>query len=203
MSLALLNDYFPLQLEKGDREEKFLTSGVTWQAYELLLASLGNSSSYRVAYLSETLEIMSPSRSHELDKENIGRLLEAYLEENLIRFWGLGSTTFKSKDKQAGKEPDKSYCIGTDKEIPDLAIEVIYTSGGVDTLEIYQRLGVREIWFWQNQQFTIYCLQDNSYQKQSQSKLLPNLDLSLLAQYVIISDPLESITEWRKQIRIN
>ncbi len=203
MTSVLLNDYFPLQLEKGDREEKFLTSGVTWQAYELLLGSLGNSSSYRVAYLSEILEIMSPSRSHELDQENIGRLLEAYLEENCIRFWGLGSTTFKSKDKQAGKQPDKSYCIGTDKDIPDLAIEVIYTSSGVNTLEIYQRLGVREIWFWQDQQFTIYCLQDDSYQKQSQSKLLPNLDLSLLAQYVIISDPLEAITEWRKQIKIN
>ena len=68
MTSALLSDYFPLQL-KGDREEKFITSGVTWQAYESLLSTLGNSSSYRVAYLSETLEIMSPSRNHELDKK--------------------------------------------------------------------------------------------------------------------------------------
>ena len=202
MTSALLNDYFPLQLE-GDREEKFLTSGVTWQAYELLLASLGNSSSYRVAYLVETLEIMSPSRSHELDKENIGRLLEAYLEENRIRFWGLGSTTFKSEDKQAGKEPDKSYCIGTDKDIPDLAIEVIYTSGGVDSLEIYRRLGVREVWFWQNNQFKIYCLQDSNYPLKTQSQLLPNLDLALLARYVTMSDPLDAVIEWRKQVRVN
>jgi Uma2 family endonuclease len=204
MTSALLKDYFLLQLE-GDREEKFLTSGVTWQAYELLLASLGNSSSYRVAYLSETVEIMSPSRSHELDKENIGRLLEAYLEENRIRFWGLGSTTFKSKDKQAGKEPDKSYCIGTDKDLPDLAIEVIfiYTSGGIDTLEIYRRLGVGEVWLWQNNQFKIYCLQDDNYRLETQSQLLPNLDLALLARYVTISDPLEAIIEWRKQVRVN
>lgn len=205
MTLALLNDYFPLHLETGDREEKFITSGVNWQDYESLLASLGNSSSYRVAYLLKTLEIMSPSRSHELDKENIARLLEAYLEERRIRFWGLGSTTFKSKDKQVGKEPDKSYCLGTNKDIPDLAIEVIYTSGGVDTLEIYRRLGVGEVWLWQNQQFTIYCLQNknNSYQEQSNSKLLPNLDLVLLAQYVVISDPLEAIVQWRQQIRVN
>ncbi len=92
MASTLLNNYFPLQPEKGDREEKFITSGITWQAYESLLTSLGNSSSYRVAYLSETLEIMSPSRSHELAKKAIARLLEAYLEENRIRFWGLGST---------------------------------------------------------------------------------------------------------------
>ncbi len=39
----------------------------------------------------------------------------------------------KNKDKQAGKEPDECYCLETDKDIPDLAIEVIYTGGGVDT----------------------------------------------------------------------
>ncbi len=63
MTLALLSDYFPLELEKGDREEKFITSGVTWQAYESLLTSLGNRSCYRIAYLLETLEIISPSHS--------------------------------------------------------------------------------------------------------------------------------------------
>ena len=214
MTPALLSDYFPLQLEGDypsdtlrDREERFLTPGVTWQAYESLLASLGNSSSYRVAYLLETLEIMSPSRSHELDKENIGRLLEAYLEEKRIRFWGLDSTTFRSPDKQAGKEPDECYCIGTDKDLPDLAIEVVYTSSGVDTLEIYRRLGVGEVWFlrmetlpfrelvphsrWQNR-FEIYCLEEDGYQQQSASRLLPDLDLTLLAQYVT-KDPLDAI----------
>ncbi|GAB4543012.1 MAG: Uma2 family endonuclease [Pleurocapsa sp.] len=207
MTSALLSDYFPLQLEDDrtsrtlqDREEKYITSGVTWQAYESLLASLGNSSSYRVAYLLATLEIMSPSRSHELDKKAIARLLEAYLETKRIRFWGLGSTTLKNKDKQAGKEPDECYCIGTDKDIPDLAIEVIYTSGGVDILEIYRRLGVGEVWFWQNNQLKVYCWQDDSYQQQSTSKLLPDLDLTLFAQYLVINDPLDAIVEWRKAI---
>ena len=193
MTSALLSDYFPLQLE-GDREEKFITSGVAWQAYESFLSSLGNSSSYRVAYLCETLEIMSPSRNHELDKKAIARLLEAYLESKRIRFWGLGSTTLKSQDKQAGKEPDECYCIGTNKEIPDLAIEVVYTSGGVNTLEIYQRLGVSEVWIWQNEQFTIYCLKNNTYIQQFSSELLPDLEIPLLAQHVIITDPLDAIT---------
>ena len=206
MTPALLSDYFPLQLESDrtshiqNREEKYITSGVTWQAYESLLSALGNTSSYRVAYLLETLEIMSPSRSHELDKKAIARLLEAYLEEKRIRFWGLGSTTLKNKDKKAGKEPDECYCIGTDKEIPDLAIEVVYTSGGVDTLEIYKRLGVGEVWIWQNEQFEVYCLDGDNYQQQQQSKLLPDLDLISLSQHVVIQDPLLSIMQWRKAI---
>ena len=127
-------------------------------------------------------------------------MLEAYLEEKRIRFWGLGSTTLKNKDKQAGKEPDECYCIGTDKEIPDLAIEVVYTSGGVDTLEIYQRLRVEEVWIWQNNQLQVYCLNGDSYQQQSASKLLPDLDLALLAQHIVIKDPLDAILQWRKAI---
>ena len=207
MTSAILSDNFPLQLEKSDRtsriqdrEEKYITSGVTWQAYESLLTALGNSSGYRVAYLLETLEIMSPSRNHELDKKAIARLLEAYLEAKRIRFWGLGSTTLKSQNKQAGKEPDECYCIGKDKEIPDLAIEVVYTSGGVDTLKVYQRLGVGEVWIWQNEELKVYCLQGDNYQQQQQSRLLPDLDLTLLAQYIVIQDPLDAIVGWRKAI---
>ena len=203
MTSALLSNFFQFQLETSDPEERFITSGVSWEAYESLLRSLGDSSSYRLAYLLGTLEIMSPSRNHELDKKAISRLLEAYLEENRIRFWGLGSTTLSKKDKQAGKEPDECYCIGTDKDIPDLAIEVIYTSGGVDPLEIYRRLGVGEVWYWQDNQLKIYCLQDNDYRQTQQSKLLPNLDLGLMNQYVTMSDPLEAIIQWRKQVRVN
>ncbi|HIK45941.1 MAG TPA: hypothetical protein IGR64_13825 [Leptolyngbyaceae cyanobacterium M65_K2018_010] len=44
----------------------------------------------------------------------------------------MGSTTLKKPERQAGGEPDESYCIGTDKEFPDLAIEVIVTSGSIN-----------------------------------------------------------------------
>ena len=33
-----------------------------------------------------------------------------------------------------------------------------------------------------------------------QSKLLPDLDLALFAQHVVIKDPLDAIVEWRKAI---
>ena len=72
--------------------------------------------------------------------------------------------------------------------------------GGVDTLEIYRRLGVGEVWIWQNNQLQVYCWQDDSYQQQPASKLLPDLDLTLLAQYVVIKDPLEAIIQWREAI---
>lgn len=199
----MVSFYLPqLNLQATDPEERFLSNGVSWEAYEILLASLGDSSAYRVAYLEGTLEIMSPSRSHELDKKNISRLLEAYFEETRTRFWGLGSTTLRRKERKAGKEPDECYCIGTDKEIPDLAIEVVYTSGGIDALEIYKRLGVIEVWFWQSDRFQIYHLRSDRYEQINRSELLLNLNLELLAKYVVMSDPLDALIEWRQQIRV-
>ena len=61
-------------------------------------------------------------------------------------------------------------------------------------MEVYRRLAVEEVWFWQNNQLQVYCLQDDSYQPQSASKLLPDLDLTLLAQHIVIKDPLDAIS---------
>ena len=184
-----------------DLEERYIVSEVSWEQYEALCSQLGDSLRYRVAYLEGTLEIMSPSRRHEFAKTNIGRLLEAYFEETRTRFWGLGSTTFRQPDKKAGKEPDECYCIGTDKEIPDLAIEVVLTSGGVDKLAVYQRLRVREVWFWHNERFEVHHLEGEEYKQVSRSQVLPHLNLDLLAQYVLHPDPLEAVLEFRQQVR--
>ena len=67
-------------------------------------------------------------------------------------------------------------------------------------MEIYRRLGVKEVWIWQNNQLQVYCLQNDSYQQKSASKLRPDLDLTLLAQYVVNQDPLDAIIQWRKAI---
>uniref|UniRef100_A0A832M2Q7 Uma2 family endonuclease n=1 Tax=Oscillatoriales cyanobacterium SpSt-402 TaxID=2282168 RepID=A0A832M2Q7_9CYAN len=190
-----------LHLQAIDPEERFMTSGVSWQQYEALLNRLGDSFWYRVTYLEDELEITAPSRKHELGKDNIGRLLSAYFEETRTRFYGLGSTTFRQEFKQRGAEPDASYCIGTNKEFPDLAIEVVETSGGIDKLEVYKGLGVLEVWFWQRQQFSVYRLRGEQYEAIATSELLPQLDLKLLAAYVEHPEPLDAVLEFREKVR--
>jgi Uma2 family endonuclease len=128
-------------------------------------------------------------------------LLEAYFEETRTRFWGLGSTTFRRQAQQGGTEPDECYCLGEEKAFPDLAIEIVMTSGGIDKLEVYRRLAVREVWFWQNQQFDVYHLHGEQYTRQPHSVLLPNLDLMTLAAYALKSDPLEALLEYRARLR--
>lgn len=202
MTLITIEDFTKeLELVADDPEKRLIITGVSWQQYEALLAKLGDSPCYGVTYLEGVLEIMSPSRRHEYNKKNIGRLLEAYFEETRTKFWGLGSTTFRLQEARGGTEPDECYCLETNKELPDLAIEVVLTSGGIDKLTVYKRLGIKEVWFWQNDKFEIYCLRGKEYEKINQSQLLPQLNLTLLAEYVIKSDPLEAVLEFREKIR--
>jgi Uma2 family endonuclease len=200
--MVLLQDLSAL-LQIDDPEERHMISGVSWDQYEAVLADLGDSPVYHVTFLDGTLEIMSPSRRHEVSAENIGRLLEVYFEETRTRFWGLGSTTFRQAETGGGTEPDKSYNLGTEKEFPDLAIEVIVTSGGIDKLEVYRRLGVTEVWFFQDNGFTVYRLQGAAYERIAASELLPDLDLTILAAHAIRPDPLEALIEYRHGVRGN
>lgn len=59
---------------------------VSWSDYERLLAMRGDRSAPRIIYLEGTIEIMSPSRSHEGIKSLIARLVEAYCDEADIPF---------------------------------------------------------------------------------------------------------------------
>lgn len=204
----------PELVDGNDPEEKFISSGVSWESYELLLAKLENNSHYRVNYLDEILEIVSPSIRHERIKTNLGMLLERFFYSKRIRFVPMGSSTFKNKAKKAGAEPDECYCIGEEKKVPDLAIEIVLTSGSVSKLEIYRRLGVTEVWFWERNQFKLYHLRDNEekeqatvypdsygYEALSQSEILPELDISLLEQCLTISDSILAIDEFEQGLK--
>src|SRR5262249_15307349 len=134
-----------------------------WSDFEAMLAMRGDRSAPRMAYLDGVLEIMSPSRGHEGTKSIIGSLVELFALETGLVLSAYGGWTLKDDPELAGLEPDECYIIGPDqsKDRPDLAIEVIWTSGGIDKLEIYRRLGVREVWFWEDDELSVYVLADD------------------------------------------
>lgn len=192
-----------------DPEERFTTSSVSWQIYEALLAKLENNSHYRITYLDGVLEIVSPSARHEKLKKRLATLIEFYLIKKRIQHTPMGSTTIRNKLKKAGAEPDECYCIGEEKNIPDLAIEVIITSGSIDKLETYRRLGVAEVWLWEINRVKLYHLREETpsvflsthgYEQSTVSELLPELDLSLLEQCALISDQIQAIDEFEQGI---
>jgi len=183
-------------------EQRLVLEGISWQQYEIILATLGDEfPNLRLNYLEGTLEIMTNSPEHEELKKVIGMLLEAYFQETGTRFHALGSTTFRKAMKLRGLEPDECYCLGAKKEFPDLAIEVVLTSGIVNKLEIYQGLGVTEVWQWQEGQFVIRHLRSTGYEQIANSELLPNLDIQLLASSVNPTEQFDAVMAFREIVR--
>lgn len=175
-------------------------SSVDWPKFQAIEAAFDNVAGIRFIYLDGILDLMTLSPEHEEYKSTLALLLETYLREAGIRFYVQGSPTLGGEAQQARKEPDESYSIETKKAIPDLAIEVVFTSGGVDTLQLYQRLGVREVWFWEDGTLRIYVLRDH-YEWVPQSELLPGLDINLLQRYITYSDQYDAVTEFTQMLR--
>jgi Uma2 family endonuclease len=170
-----------------------LLSNVTWETLEKLDADLVGTGA-RLTYLDGCLEIMAPlSDAHEEPKNTLGQLLETYMRRKDIRFYGRGSTTLGMKELGARKEPDESYCLGERKSIPDLVLEVVVTSGGIDTLEIYRRLGVPEVWFWEDGVISVYCLHPQGYELVSNSEQLPDLDMRSLEFHSRMADQYDAV----------
>jgi Uma2 family endonuclease len=55
-------------LQAEDPEERQTITGVNWNNYEALINDLGDSLQYRVTYLDGVIELISPSRRHEIRK---------------------------------------------------------------------------------------------------------------------------------------
>ncbi len=188
--------------EQSLPEQRVVLEGVTWQQYEILLATLGDDfPALRLSYLEGTLEIMTTSPLHEELKKMIGMLMEAYFQETRTRFHAIGSATFRKVTKQRGLEPDECYCLGQKKEFPDLAIEIVLSRGLVDQLEIYRGLGVTEVWVWENGRFTIHHLRADRYEPLALSELLPDCDLELLAKSVQPEAQFDAVMSFRDELR--
>lgn len=183
-------------------EQRVVLEGASWHQYELLLATLGDDfPALRLSYLESTLEIMTNSPQHEELKTIIGMLIEAYFQETRTRFHGIGSATFRNVAKQRGLEPDECYCLDKKKEFPDLAIEVVLSSGMVDKLDIYQGLGVAEVWVWEASGFSLYHLRADGYEQIENSELLPECDVNLLASYVKPEEQFDAVMAYRDELR--
>lgn len=129
-----------------------MLEGVPWSTYVVLRDSI-DSPGTRMTYLEGCLEILRTSRAHEVDKKAIARLLELFCLERDIPLFGYGSTTFRREEKERGLEPDECYCRGEDRDVPDIAIEVIRSHAAIDKLEVYRGLGVREVWTFEKGRF--------------------------------------------------
>jgi Uma2 family endonuclease len=183
-------------------DQRVTLNEVTWSDFELILQIRGDRAGVRMTYLNGVLELMTPSVDHEGIKKTIARLLEAYAEEKGIPFNGFGSWTLKNARRARALEPDECYSLSLGRPAsPDLAIEVVWTSGGIDKLEVYRGLGVREVWFWREGGIEISVLTGDQYEPRERSVLLPDLDLVELARHIDPENQTESVRRYRQALR--
>lgn len=200
MTASLLN--IPPSLPSA--EQRLVLEGVTWQQYEALVTLFMNQfPALRMTYLEGSLELMTTSPEHERLKTIIARLIEAFAEELDLDLNGYGSATFRQEAAARGLEPDECYCLGELQAVPDIALEIALTSGGIDKLKVYQGLGVKEVWFWEKQQLSLYGLTEtgDTYEALERSQLLPKLDVALLASYVESSRQTQAVKAYRQALR--
>jgi Uma2 family endonuclease len=138
-------------------EQRLIICGISWERYLALDKALGdNRPGPRFYYVDGDLELMTTSNEHERIKEWIGGFVEIYFDAANIEIMPRGQATLRQAIKQAGAEPGKSWCIGGEKQWPDLVLEIALTSGGVNKLEIYRQFNVPEIWFWRGNKLEIF-----------------------------------------------
>ncbi|HWL86447.1 MAG TPA: Uma2 family endonuclease [Polyangiaceae bacterium] len=189
--------------DPDELDQRVVLTGMTWKDYEILLAIRGERSRPRIYYLKGEIELMNPSWDHEDIKTTIARLLEAYADERGLEFNGYGNWTLKRARRERGAEPDECYILNARKKPkPDLAIEVVWTHGGLDKLEIYRGLGVREVWIWDRQRsLQIHILHGRRYELSERSDLLPELDHKWLVSFLDYPTQSQAVRALRAAMR--
>lgn len=175
----------------------------TWEQFKFIQKGFEGSPGVRLFYYDGAIEIIMPGQDHETFSRIIGYLVTTFLVEQGIFFKPTGAMT-QEKEGVVSAQADESYCIGSVKSIPDLSIEVVFTSGGISKLERYKALGVSEVWFWQDGSLKLYHLRDGSYQPIDHSQLpgLKDLNLDLLRRCILMAetDAGEAIRVFRQEI---
>lgn len=121
----------------------------------------------RIKYLDGSLTLVSPSYRHERASDRIDAVLTLICDELDIAYISTCSTLYRLEKKDHGVEPDKSYYFRSGVNLipafakgvpvsfdltlyppPDLVVETIYGHSAATALEIYQQLGVPEVWLY-------------------------------------------------------
>jgi Uma2 family endonuclease len=180
-------------------EQRMVIYNVPWRDYVILREAL-DTPGLRMTYCEGMLELMTPSLTHELNKKSVARLVELYAVLRRLPMIGYGSTMFRREAKQRGAEPDECYRLGKqmkEGEFPDIVLEVIHTNPIVDKLDVYRGFEIPEVWLFRDEAFEVYRVVDGAYARIERSRLLPDLDLGLIARLAARADQDEALQELR------
>lgn len=186
-----------MMMETKQRADRVLLHNITWRQFESLLECLGEQRSSRIAYDHETLEIMTPLPEHEYYRDAIADAIKDIADELDLDYESYGSTTWRREVELAGLEPDNCFYFQNESLVrgklqfdlnqdppPDLALEIDLTSKSLNRFPIYARLGVPEIWCYEQGKLRIYQLELQQYNEVEQSSIFPMLSIRQLPELI-------------------
>jgi Uma2 family endonuclease len=184
------------QLLNRSTDQWIALSG-TWEQFKLIQKGFEDNSGARLSYYEGRIEILMPGEDHELFSRIIFSLVMLFLVKKGIPFKPTGAKT-QEKEQKASAQADESFCIGESKPIPDLSIEIIFSSGR-NKLPKYQALRVPEVWFWEDGVLKLYRLREQGYESIERSELpgLDQLDIALLRRCILMAE-----TDFAEAIRV-
>ena len=179
----LISTDLPLDRDRFAQNDQILTiTGANWLDYQNFDSQ--EYPGYRVSYFNGEITIVSPGRNHERIAAVINRLIIAYCEKYELQDFPFGQTRLNVWG-QAGREPDLAYAFNSDKDLPDLVVEVIFSSGDIETLKSgYKNIGIRELWIWKDNIMTFYLLESDNYIVVEASNILTTIKSGTLVEYV-------------------
>jgi Uma2 family endonuclease len=182
-----------------------LFEGLTWREFKAV-EQLLDQPGYRLSFLDGVLEILKmPGEPHETVKKRIAALLELYLLAAGFDFTPTGSMTLESETGQAKREADESYKLGPGRVRPDLAIEVVVTSGGISKLNASLRPRIPEVWFWEDGVLSVHHLRGEGsqlhYEKIDHSEAVSGIGLALLSRCIDMVHHVDALQTFRQTLQ--
>jgi len=187
------------------KESPLLFEGLTWREFKAV-EQLLDRPGYRFSFLDGVLEIkLMPGEPHETVKARIGALVELYLLMAGFDFTPTGSMTLESETGKVKREADESYKLAPGSRLPDLAIEVVFSSGGMNQLEAYKRLKIKEVWFWEDGLLEVYHLRGEGntlhYEQVSSSEEVKGIDLDLLLRCINMVNHVDAVKTFQQALQ--
>ena len=188
---------------------------ISWDFYERFLEETKDQR-VRHTYDDGELEITGPpfDLPQEQSKSILARLVQVLSEELEIPRLSVGSLTLRRRSRLKGVEPDAGFYIAHEAEMrakgrydpkhdppPDLVIEIDYTSASLPRLPIYAKLGVPEIWHYEDGLLRVLTLKSNGhYGKARRSLSFPTVPLAELQRFAVRDLQVDETT-WILQFR--
>lgn len=176
--------------EQAQSGHRVVLHGVPWANY-VALRDLPKSRNVRMTYERGELEMMSPSKRHEICAHVLGRLIEAWSEELDIDIQSCRTMTCRREDLERGFEPDNSYYVKHEPQVwqkldldlsvdppPDLATEIDLSGEAFKKMPLCAAFGVPELWRYDGRTLEVFELgPEGQYEPRSSSVSFPELPL--------------------------